>query len=669
MSHDKIALTILFLLAFFAATLTSAPTQAAGPEPIYYWDLTELNRLDLNAPDQARRVWDTLHAVASVQGVVNRDAPRLVIRFMTHPDDFWWEHLRKDGEWLAGRPVVKIESLQQLLKTFQKQLRGVVVSTEQLAATSNLASTIAGVEDRVCLRYDPSPDSVYSKVLAMPLDFVKNVRALHGENGAPLFPGKKGEPIPDTGTPGIPSTGSAKCDAYLWLKHHYMDTGKTSPRDMAFYIDLYWLKKPTGGGPLSNCTLTNHDFFISKKAFFFDLHVWEEESPVDDPGQAPGTDVRTLRALLAGQVKRSGQAKRSSVTKRDSGTANPSGATLKRSGGEVLHIGGFTPWTWKYTNHPGAGSKHGGVDSEWKYAQIISEYTGVMDADALGLSGMANASFYQHHPLKKRYPQHARPTIESLKERGLVDADGKVKPLSFITFYMGDYDSSAWLASNVPKWWNDPARGTIPCGWAFNPNLDRRAPHVMHYARTRATPNDWFISGDCGAGYLNPGMLHAANREHGTGDGWAAWTEHNKRYFEKYDLSITGFVIDGHSPGMGEKGLDAYMEFSPDGVVGQKIPHCALHKGKMPVIRMRLDLYGSPEAAGNQLAGLVGKDLPEFMVIRTILKSPSWHKGVMKRTTEKRPEVRFVDPYTFFELMKQRLVARPRASGDGRGRP
>lgn len=623
MSHKKASLCILL---FLAAISWFWGIQAVAAEAVYFMDLTALNRLDMNKPEEARRAWDTLHAVASVQGIVNRDAPRLFIRFMEHPDDFWWNHLRAEGEWLAGRPVKEIQSLGQLLETFQDRLRGVVISTEQLAATSNLASTIAGVEDRVCLRYDPSGDSVYTQVLAMPFAFVKNIRALHGEDGKPLFPGKQGEPIPDTGTPGVPSTGSAKCDAYLWLKHHYLDTGKTSDVDMAFYIDLYWLTNPAAAG-LSNGTLTNHDFFISKKAFFFDLNVWEEESPVDDPGQEPGTDVRTLRALLA--------------------------AMSARAEGQVLHIGGFTPWIWKYTDYPGAGSKHGGVDSEWKYAQVISAYTGVMDADALGYSGMTNASFYRHHPLEDRYPQHPRPEAESFKDRGLVDEQGNVLPLSFVTFYMGDYDSAAWLSYHVPTWWNDPARGEIPCGWAFNPNLDRRAPHVMHYARTRAKPTDWFISGDCGAGYLNPGMLHEKHRESGIGDGWAAWTEHNKKYFRKYDLSITGFVIDGHSPGMEERGLDAYLEFSPDGLVGQKIPHCVVHKGTMPVIRMRHDLYGSPQAAGAELAGLVEADRPQFMVIRTILQSPTWHKEVMEHAGAKRPELRFVDPYTFFALMKR----------------
>ncbi|GAF92495.1 unnamed protein product, partial [marine sediment metagenome] len=179
----------------------------------------------------------------------------------------------------------------------------------------------------------------------------------------------------------------------------------------------------------SNCTLTNHDFFIANKAFFFDLHVWEEESPVDDPRQPPGTDVRTLKRLLRGMHD--------------------------LAGGKVFHIGGFTPWAWKYTNHPGAGSEHGGVDSEWKYAQIISAYNGIMDADALGYSGMANASFYQHFPLRDRYPQNPRPTREDLKSRRLIRPDGRVAPRAYVAFYMGDYDSAAWLNYFAPRWYQD----------------------------------------------------------------------------------------------------------------------------------------------------------------------------------------------------------------------
>lgn len=605
---------------------------ASRPERVYLFDLTFLHKLDLKDPAQARLAWDTAHLVASVQGIVNRGGPRLFVRFMREPDDFWLGYLRRPGNWLAGTRVVPIGSLKELLVQFRKELRGVVVYREEVAATSNLASTIAGVEDRICLRFDAQKGSVYQQVMGMGLGFKDELR-LFREDGAPLFNGQG--TIAGTS---IPSTGSAKCDAYLWAKARYMDAQRTSPEYLAYYIDAYWLKHPRQSS-LPNFTLTNHDFFIAQRAFFFDLGMWEEESPVDDSAQPVGTDVKALRAILRGMHE--------------------------RSGGKIIHIGGFVPWAWKYTDHDQAGGKHGGVDSEWKYAQIISSYNGVMDADAIGLSGMANASFYQHHPLQERYPQNRRPGEADLRRSGLIRADGSVAPHLYVLFYMGDYDSAAWLNTHVPKWWSDPARAMIPCAWAFNPNLDRRAPHAMDFVRRNQSPNDWFIAGDSGAGYLNPGMLLKENRAADLPEGLEAWVEHNRAYYRRYDLSITGFIIDGHSPEMGVKGFDAYMRFSPDGIVGQKMAAQGVHRETMPFIRMKLDLDGKPEEAAGKIAAMAGINLPKFAVLRTILKSPTWHKQVMDRVkgSEAGGQIRFVDPYTFFSLLK--MQEQRKAAGAG----
>ena len=627
---------VLFGCVFICLFGFAAFAAEEGAVPIAYYDMTELTRVELDDPVQARRAWDTAHLVASVQGIVNRAEPRLFVRFMEHPDDFWFDYCTGESGWLEGRPVEKIPSLEALLQRFADDLDGVVVYDDRVPATSNLASTIAGIENRVCLRYDPSEKSVYAAVMAMDLPFVGNVKRLMNTDGSPMFTGEG--IIPNTD---IPSTGSAKCDAYLWAKHHYLDTGKCSNHYMAYYIDAYWLKAPTVSG-FTNATLTNHDFFVANKAFFFDLHVWEEEAPVDDPGQKPGTDVATLHKLLQ--------------------------SMYRHAEGSIIHIGGFTPWAWKYTNHGNAGSTHGGVDTEWKYAQIISAYNGIMDADALGLSGMANASFYQHFPLKKRYPQNRKPTEASLRERGLLLQNGSPAPKAYVCFYMGDYDAAAWLNFHVPKWWRDSAHGATLCTWAFNPNLDRRAPHAMHYVRTHQSRNDWFMYGDSGAGYLNPGMLLEEHRRGVSGlpSGVDAWVAHNRPYAERYDLSITGFIIDGHSPGMGEKGMDAYLEFSADGSVGQKIPPQGVHRDVMPYVRMKLDLDGAPPDAGATIASLAGVNAPKFLFIRTILKSPSWHREVMDTAVAENPNVAFVDPYTFFLLVKahetresQRTAAQP----------
>lgn len=603
-----------------ALLILAAAGAQADAQPVYYLDISNLNGLSLADPGEARKAWDTAHLAASIQGIVNRSESRLFLRFMPDPDDFWFDHMKSDGQWLAGREVRTLNSVEELLKTFDSELKGIVVYDDRVYATSNLASTIAGVEDRICLRHDPNEGSVYSMTMKSGLSCTKDVKRLMNDDGSPMFTGRGTIPGTD-----ISSSGSAKCDAYLWAKHFYLDAGKCSPEYMAYYLDAFWLTNPTESG-FPNATLTNHDFFISKRAFFFDLHVWEEESPVDDPNQKPGTDVETLRALLK--------------------------SMYQQSGGKIIYIGGFTPWAWKYTDFHAAGSKHGGVDTEWKYAKIISAYNGIMDADALGLSGMANASFYQHYPLKERYPQNKKPTVDDLRTRGLIQEDGSVAPHAYVCFYMGDYDSAAWLNANVPKWWQDPAHGETLCTWAFNPNLDRRAPQAIDYVRTHQSPNDWFMFGDSGAGYLNPGMLVAPREDSGLPDGLDAWVAHNKVYADRYDLSITGFIIDGHSPGMGEKGMDAYMRFSPDGIVGQKIPPQGVYKDTMPYIRMKLDLYGTPEEAGSSIASLVGLNVPKFMFIRTILQSPSWHKAVMEKAKSLAPNLEFVDPYTFFLLLK-----------------
>jgi len=602
-------MTLLFMLV---------PLLAAGlchAEPVRFYDMTPLNALDLNDPIQARAAWDEAHLVAALQGIVNRDAPRLFVRFMPQPDDFWWAHLTSPGEWLEGREVERVASLDTLLAIFASSIKGVVVYDEQVWATSNLASTIAGVEDRLPLRRDDSPNALHARVLKSGLPFVADVLRIPIFSGSGTIPGTESE-----------SSGSPKCDAHFWLKQHYLDTGRVSKEYLAFYIDQFWLTAPTKSG-FSNATLSNHDFFISKRALFFDLHVWDEEAPVDDPAQVPGTDARTLRTLLA--------------------------AMVAHNGGAITHIGGFTPWAWKYTNEPGAGSKHGGVDTEWRYAQIISSYNGIMDADALGYSGMANASFYQHHPLEDRYPQNPRPTLSNLKKEGLLLEDGTVSPeYTYACFYMGDYDSAAWFNYHTPLWWQDPAHGEQLCTWAFNPNLDRRAPHAMHYVRKHQSPNDWFMFGDSGAGYLNPGGL-VEPRESGLPSGLDAWIRHNELYARRYDLDITGFIIDGHTKAMGDAGMDAYLQFSPAGIVGQKMKRRGLWKEEMPYLRMASDIYGTPEQAGAEIARMVRKQGPDFLFLRTILQSPSWTRDTMAASIAAQPRLKWLDPYRFFLLLKE----------------
>lgn len=622
-------------MRYLPATLLISQTIMAASAPIDVYDLTDALKFDAKNPTQTAQVWDYVHAVTTLQGIVNRDAPRLYVRFVEaggrNVDDYWLDKLSEPGQWLAGRRRQKIGNMEALVRKYRKDIKGVVLYDPNVPATSNLASTIAGVEDLIAVRYDPVADSMYTRLVVkgprLPV-----VRSLLNEDHSSMFTGHGKIPGTD-----LPSTGSAKCDAYLWMKTHYMDTGKVDAGYGAYYLDAYWIAKGVQVFSAPNQhTLTNHDFFVARKAWFFDLNVWADESPVDDPGQKPGTDLETLKKLLHSAWKQAGKER-------------------------MIHVGGFTPWAYKYTDHPGAGGKRGGVPTEWEYAKIVSSYNGFMDADAIGLAAMANASFYMHFPLKEKYPQ-PWVTRENLVKRGYLTKDGKVAVdgREFILFYVGDWDAAAWVYQHMPVVWDHPDRGKIPLMWCVSPVLERRAPHVLDYMRQTASPNDYFAAADNGAGYLNPGMLQEP-RESGLPSGLDVWANHCKPLYEKWGITITGFVIDGFAPGLNEKGLDCYARFSLNGIVPQKIPPSLLH-GTMPVIRADYDLGDdAAKAAGTIYERTKVRKLP-FSWFRAILKSPDWYIKAYEGARAHNPKIELLDAPTFFELYRVYLETNPDAA-------
>jgi hypothetical protein len=267
------------LACLIAPCLVAAPAIGeAAADSVVLYDMTAALSTDLRDSSAVRRLWDETHLVASLQGIVNRDAPRLYIRYNAHPDDFWWERMTEPGGWLEGVRVDRVTALEELLARFAGEFDGAVAWDERVPATSNLASTIAGCERLVCLRYEEKTDSLYQRLTGGPGPRVSVPVRLLADDGGPMFTGAGTIPGTD-----IPSTGSAKCDAYLWLGEHYVRTGKARPETMGYYTDGFWLRCAFAGSPALH-TLTNHDFVIARRGVFFDLGVWDDETPVDDPG-------------------------------------------------------------------------------------------------------------------------------------------------------------------------------------------------------------------------------------------------------------------------------------------------------------------------------------------------------------------------------------------------
>ncbi len=591
----------------------SNPAPAAVPKEIVRYDLSPLRtQVQLDDPAAIRRYYDEIFLVTAIQGLANRKEARLAVRYDARLDDFWWERLTEAGAWLADSKVTEMSSPEELLTHYRDVFKGLVVYDESVPATSHTAAAVAGADDLLPVRYDSAPDSWYQRLttgkMALPV-----VVWLIQPDGSPLFTGK--DQIPGTL---LPSTGSTKNDAYRWLIEKYLAPGKLNPEVLAYLVDAYWLQKwhvhghqavddPENRNPLGDPdqhTLCNLDFIIANRGIPFDLHVYGDEIPIDDPNQKMGTDFETYKLILK--------------------TCND-----LTGGNKILMQYGFTPWIFKYTNFKSdkwnAGGTREAVHVEWMNVQVASAYNCAVDADAL--SNFPNGSFTQHFPVPEHVSQKKpRPTKELLIEQGILNPDGTLPDVLFYAHYGGDYDGSSWLYKYMPAIWTDPERGKVPVSWAINPNLDRRMGHGLTWIRSTAEENDDFVAGDNGAGYLFPYQLSTPREFSGLPSGVQLWEEHNTPYMRRWDLSVVGFVIDGLTPMMKPEALDAYARFSPGGIGSSQVRPAWLHKD-LPILSITINLpmtiFGDtiPEAA-QVTKTLLTTTKERFIPLRSILWKP-----------------------------------------------
>jgi len=594
-----------------------SPLPQLETETLIVYDLNPTRQLP---PAEA---FEQAHLVSALQGLANREKPRLFLRWMPN-DDFWLDRLKQPERYLERAKVETVEDLDSLLERFSDAFDGVVLWDPNVPATSNVASTIAGVENLLPIPLRDEPGSLYQRLVT------GGSRLPVKRSLVDLFTGSG--TIPDTGEP---SSGSAKNDAYRWAIAQYIESGKCNPERMGYYIDAYWTKDPEPGLDYFNHTLTNHDFFIMHRGFFWDLNVWPEEVPVDDPGQPLGTDYETLMRLLTA-------------------------ASSRLAPGRMIHCGGFTPWAFKYTDYPGAGGKWHGVQTEWETVRILSAFDAFLDADALHLSGLANASVYAHMPRPERINQAPPPLREDCVRQGWMTEDGRPTPRNFLIHYVGDYDAAAWVVTQIPAFWTHFRRGQVKLPWSWNPNLmERGMPTFDEYLRTR-TPWDFLWSGDSGAGYINPTQLFAPREPSGRPENLDLWIDTNARWFRMLDLRHVGFVITGRAPACTPESRRLYQSFAADGL----IEHDEFHpiephlEGSMPVIPMMT--IGLPEDIEESAKEIRGHGQPgrcRFITVRSVLRDPQYYHRVNREVRRRYPEMEMVDlgPGEFFYLLRQHL--------------
>ena len=126
-----------------------------------------------------------------------------------------------------------------LVTRFRGYADGLVLWDGDVGATANVASTIAGAEDLLPVRYALGHDDLYTQLMNGMGGKWTVKRSLVG-----LFDGKT-IPTFESSNPGaerevdtsLESTYSKKNDPYIWAIEHYLKKGKTNANLMTYSID------------------------------------------------------------------------------------------------------------------------------------------------------------------------------------------------------------------------------------------------------------------------------------------------------------------------------------------------------------------------------------------------------------------------------------------------
>ena len=296
--------------------------------------------------------YDEALAAVSLQGLLNRDAPRLYVmtKSWARPQ-MWFDLLAGEGQWLHGRERRDLPDLTAVVKLAGKHLSGAVIWDPKVPATVNVATTVAGVENAVVL----SPDLADKYLAQWHLPIVRDLRG--------MFTGAE--------------TGSAKNDAYRWAIRKYVATGRCTSRLICLYRDAWGHRD---GGDISYAVL--RDLPVRNRAFVFDLSPWGDERPADDPIQPLGLDLRTYQMLLRGTL-------------------------LQSAGKHMTEMEGFFDF-YKYANMPEHPSKHDPVNTEWESVYLISPYNCYQNTATEWCYNQSFHSQFPFVPLKQHRPAEKR---------------------------------------------------------------------------------------------------------------------------------------------------------------------------------------------------------------------------------------------------------------------
>ncbi|MCL2158764.1 MAG: hypothetical protein FWH48_05080 [Oscillospiraceae bacterium] len=410
-------------------------------------------------------------------------------------------------------------------------------------------------------------------------------------------------------------SGSKKNDAYLWAIENYLAKGLCSNHWLCLYSDPFEMRKSGNIGYVNT-----RDWCIYNRAFVYDLSPWGDEAPLDDSAQVLGRDLETYKLMLAEQLKQT-------------------------KGENMTEIAGFFNFL-KYSNVPGhEESRHEPVPTEWESVFVMSPYNCYQNTVASDCYNQSLHSQFPFAPLKQSRPEKA-----------------PLENACYLGIQMCDYDSATPLYDFMRSHWDDPKRGEVALSWGINPNLIESYPDIITYFYNTATKDkDVFVADASAAGYFNPSRIQDRY--------WDMVVEHNRRFYELTDMTMTPMVLDWEP--LSDKVLDQLTKFSPDGLSWiimdlhsknpKELDKPKIHNDVMVDEMLNNVCNGGPvDEIAKVLAGIVSGDTPNrpaFHYIRIVWQNPSYIIEIIEALKKLRPDldIRLPNTYEYFRLHKQFL--------------
>ena len=208
---------------------------------IIYFDLKKFS----DTLPTSKEKYDYMKVAFAIQGLINRKQPILYYKYESNGftfnnkemDDAWFDILKNDTSSFKGYSIVTYNSFYDVINLAKNLgvINGVVLWDDQVFATSNVASTIAGVENLIPIRYDISKQSCYTDLVVNRKLFTVKRNLVNKFRNISYLPDANLNNM----NSGIKSSNSSKNDAYLWAKKYYLDTKKTNSTLMGYTRDAW----------------------------------------------------------------------------------------------------------------------------------------------------------------------------------------------------------------------------------------------------------------------------------------------------------------------------------------------------------------------------------------------------------------------------------------------